>query len=143
MFLVNWQNCKCTHGTKLNTLENSFGLFWDNLYFLWKSSPECYLQSEMKIEPDLRLIDSWNWNCLDSWLIGGWFLRSVLSFFCLAPFSALKVHRHAFTLGCDLRACCCFLFLFYYDYYSIMISLKLKVNYTILVCRVFEPIFTK
>ena len=34
-------NCKCTHGTKsakLNALENSFGLYWDNLYILWKNS---------------------------------------------------------------------------------------------------------
>ena len=27
-------NCEWT---KLNALENSFGLFWDNLYILWKS----------------------------------------------------------------------------------------------------------
>ena len=37
MFLVNSQIAKCIHGTKLNALENSFGLFWDNLFFLWKS----------------------------------------------------------------------------------------------------------
>ena len=35
--LVNSQS-KCTHGTKLNALESPFGLFWDNLYIVWKSS---------------------------------------------------------------------------------------------------------
>ena len=40
-FSSKFANCKCTHrtkSTKLNALENSFGLFWDNLYILWKSS---------------------------------------------------------------------------------------------------------
>ena len=40
-FSSKFANCNGTHGTKsakLNALENSFGLFWDNLYILWKSS---------------------------------------------------------------------------------------------------------
>ena len=41
ILLSKFANCKCTHGTKsatLNALENSFALFWDYLYILWKSS---------------------------------------------------------------------------------------------------------
>ena len=34
LFLVNSQIAKCIHGTKLNALEHSFGLFRDNLFFL-------------------------------------------------------------------------------------------------------------
>ena len=40
-FSSKFANCKCTHGTKsakLNALENSFGLYWDNLNILWKNS---------------------------------------------------------------------------------------------------------
>ena len=67
MFLVNSQIAKCIHGTKLNALENSFGLFWDNLFFLWKSE-DMFLREFKRIihwksgkivEENMKALEKW------------------------------------------------------------------------------------
>ena len=67
LFLVNSQIAKCIHGTKLNALENSFGLFWDNLLFLWKSE-DMFLREFKRIihwksgkivEENMKALEKW------------------------------------------------------------------------------------